>query len=248
MIRTYNSFNTTRNSLLKYLNRPSPRSVVMKMSFLSSAIEFDGRTVAATAIVGFVLLLILSRLTSVRKGKMVPRVQKGLPFFGHVFTMLKGSPWDQMAKWALEYGTFYKLHLFGSDAYVVSDPTLLKIVLQTKLSIFKKDLDWTYKPFMPLLGNGLVTAGGDSWRKQRNLLSSHLRLDILDEIPGITIRAIERLKIKLDKVKAGGSTIEMAEEFRHMTLQVIAEAILSLPPSESDENFAHMYLPIGSKC
>jgi cytochrome P450 len=36
----------------------------------------------------------------------------------------------------------------------------------------------------------------------------------------------------------------MAEEFRHLTLQVIAEAILSLSPEESDQTFAHMYLPI----
>ena len=198
-------------------------------------------------ITGFIafLPLLIARLSASRKGKPVPQVRDGLPFFGHVFTMLKGSPWDQMARWAVEYGTFYKLHLFGSDAYVVSDPELLKIVLQTKLSVFKKDVAWTYKPFMVLLGNGLVTAEGSSWRKQRNLLSSHLRLDILDQIPSITIRAVERLKIKLDKLKGSGSTIEMAEEFRHLTLQVIAEAILSLPPGESDHTFAHMYLPIG---
>ena len=179
------------------------------------------------------------------KGKRVPQVENGLPFFGHVFTMVKGSPWDHMAKWAVKYGTIYKLHLFGSDAYVVSDPELLKIVLQTKLSLFKKDVDWTYKPFLVLLGNGLVTAEGSSWRKQRNLLSSHLRLEILDEIPSITIAAVRRLKIKLDILKNTGQRVEMAAEFRHLTLQVIAEAILSLPPGESDETFAHMYLPIG---
>ena len=211
----------------------------------SSTFSADKFSVTATVIIGCALVIILSRLKSRIKGKHVPQVQKGLPFFGHVFTMLKGSPWDQMARWAIEYGTFYKLHLFGSDAYVVSDPALLKIVLQTKLSAFKKDVAWTYKPFMALLGNGLVTAEGSSWRKQRNLLSSHLRLEILDEIPSITLRAVERLRVKLDDLKARGVIIEMAEEFRHLTLQVIAEAILSLPPGESDETFANMYLPIG---
>ena len=198
-------------------------------------------------ITGLIVFLppLFTQLSASHRGKPVPQIRNGLPFFGHVFTMLKGSPWDQMARWAVEYGTFYKLHLFGSDAYVVSDPELLKIILQTKLSIFKKDVAWTYKPFMVLLGNGLVTAEGSSWRKQRNLLSSHLRLDILDQIPSITIRAVERLKLKLDKFKGSASTIEMAEEFRHLTLQVIAEAILSLPPGESDHTFAHMYLPIG---
>lgn len=179
-----------------------------------------------------------------RNGKPIPSVQNGLPFFGQVFTMLKGSPWDTMAAWALEYGTFYKLHLFGKDSYVVSDPTLLKVVLNSRLSVFKKDLEWTYKPFLVILGNGLVTADGSSWRKQRNLLSHHLRIDILDEIPRITFGAVARFKQKLDKIKRDGTTLEMAEEFRHLTLQVISEAILSLSAKESDETFAHMYLPI----
>jgi cytochrome P450 len=217
----------------------------MNLSFTDVlSVETVAYIFVITGLIAF-LSPLFTQLSASHRGKPVPQIRNGLPFFGHVFTMLKGSPWDQMARWAVEYGTFYKLHLFGSDAYVVSDPELLKIILQTKLSIFKKDVAWTYKPFMVLLGNGLVTAEGSSWRKQRNLLSSHLRLDILDQIPSITIRAVERLKLKLDEFKGSGSMIEMAEEFRHLTLQVIAEAILSLPPGESDHTFAHMYLPIG---
>ena len=179
-----------------------------------------------------------------RRGKPIPSVQNGLPFFGQVFTMLKGSPWDTMAAWSLEYGTFYRLHLFGKDSYVVSDPALLKVFLNSRLSVFKKDLEWTYKPFLVILGNGLVTADGSSWRKQRTLLSHHLRIDILEEIPRITFGAIARFKQKLDKIKRDGTSLEMAEEFRHLTLQVVSEAILSLSAQESDETFAHMYLPI----
>lgn len=36
----------------------------------------------------------------------------------------------------------------------------------------------------------------------------------------------------------------MGENFRHLTLQVIAEALLSISPEESDSTFAKMYLPI----
>ena len=195
-----------------------------------------------------VLLLlcsIIQRILWPKKGKLVPHVLEGLPFFGQMFQMLKGSPWDTMAKWALEYGTIYKLTLFGSEAYVVSDPTLLKVVLNSRLSVFKKDTAWTYKPFLVILGNGLVTADGHSWRKQRNLLSHHLRVDILNEIPRITFGAIERLTHKLERIKRDGTTLEMAEEFRQFTLQVISEAILSLSAEESDETFAPMYLPIS---
>jgi cytochrome P450 len=179
-----------------------------------------------------------------KRNTSIPAVKGGLPFFGQMFIMLKGSPWDTMASWVQEYGQIYRIHLFGSDAVVVSDPALLKIILATKLNTFKKDLEWTYKPFMVLLGNGLVTSDGESWRKQRTLLANHLKIGILEEIPEMALQAVRRLRIKLDKAKAEGKIIEMAEEFRHMTLQVIAATILSLSPEESDKTFAHMYLPI----
>lgn len=179
-----------------------------------------------------------------KRNTTIPSVQGGLPFFGQMFIMLKGSPWDTMANWVYEYGTIYRIQLFGSDAIIVSDPALLKIMLQTKMNTFKKDTEWTYKPFMVLLGNGLVTSDGASWKKQRMLLANHLKFGILTDIPAMALKAVQRLSIKLDNAKASGATIEMAEEFRTMTLQVIAATVLSLPPEESDSTFAHMYLPI----
>jgi hypothetical protein len=29
----------------------------------------------------------------------IPRVKGGMPFFGQVFEMIKGSPWDTMTLW-----------------------------------------------------------------------------------------------------------------------------------------------------
>ena len=191
-----------------------------------------------------VLIGVIAKVIFQKRNTSIPSVQGGLPFFGQMFIMLKGSPWDTMAEWVKEYGTIYRIQLFGSDAIIVSDPALLKIILQTKMNTFKKDLEWTYKPFMVLLGNGLVTSDGDSWRRQRTLLANHLKIGILDDIPNMALKAVTRLSAKVDKAKTDGTLIEMAEEFRHMTLQVIAEAILSLSPEESDQTFANMYLPI----
>lgn len=149
-----------------------------------------------------------------------------------------------MTDWARIYGGIFRIHLFGSDAVVISDPHILKIVLSTKLSNFRKDVVWTYKPFMVLLGRGLVTSEGDEWRRQRTLFSHKLRIDILEEIPAVSFRAVRRLSDKLDKIKASGGTLEIAEEFRHLTLQVITEILLSLHHDKCDQTLAHMYLPI----
>lgn len=179
-----------------------------------------------------------------KRNVSIPMVKGGLPFFGVVFDMLQGSPWDKMAKWTLQHGNIFRIHLFGSDAVVVADPELLKIVLKLKLSCFNKDTAWTYKPFMPLLGRGLVTSEGEQWRAQRAMMGSHLKIDILQHIPKMAVDAVERLCIKLDAAKENGSTLDMSEEFRHLTLQVIAEAVFSISAEESDKTFAHMYLPI----
>lgn len=43
-----------------------------------------------------------------------------------------------------------------------------------------------------------------------------------------------RLCTKLQAFKEAGQPVEMEEEFRILTLQIIGEAFLSLPPDESD--------------
>lgn len=51
---------------------------------------------------------------------------------------------------------------------------------------------------------------------------------------GIAKRAADRIASKLEGVRSSGKAIDMEEEFRLLTLQVIGEAVLSLPPEECD--------------
>ena len=249
------------DSQLRLARPPHPAPPHPAMDLRKARVELVAISTACAGLLGAAYAL-LSYLQK-RDFYQIPAVQGGYPFFGQVFKMLRGSPWDTMTDWAREYGGIFRFQLFGSDAVVISDPSILKVVLSTKLSNFKKDgrqslhyrmrcchgrnlfvVVWTYKPFMVLLGRGLVTSEGEEWRRQRTLFSHKLRVDILSEIPAITTRAVRRLSDKLDAIKASGGVIEMAEEFRHLTLQVITEILFSLPHDTCDETLAHMYLPI----
>ena len=55
------------------------------------------------------------------------------------------------------------------------------------------------------------------------------------QVVAISKAAVDRLSHKLAAVKGTGRPVDMAEEFRMLTLQVIGEAILSLPPEECDK-------------
>ena len=51
---------------------------------------------------------------------------------------------------------------------------------------------------------------------------------------GVAKRAADRISVKLEAAKRSGKAVDMEEEFRLLTLQVIGEAVLSLPPEECD--------------
>jgi hypothetical protein len=46
---------------------------------------------------------------------------------------------------------------------------------------YAKDVDFSYRPFMDLLGNGIITSQGAKWERARRLLSGAFRIDILEE-------------------------------------------------------------------
>eukprot|EP00590_Aulacoseira_subarctica_P006781 CAMPEP_0172414158 /NCGR_PEP_ID=MMETSP1064-20121228/853_1 /TAXON_ID=202472 /ORGANISM="Aulacoseira subarctica , Strain CCAP 1002/5" /LENGTH=418 /DNA_ID=CAMNT_0013150693 /DNA_START=929 /DNA_END=2185 /DNA_ORIENTATION=+ len=117
-------------------------------------------------------------------------------------------------------------------------------MLQGKVRSSKKDVKFAYQTFLSILGTGIVTSEGESWKSQRLSVSSVLRHDVLEVIPGITLRAVQRLCQLLDNAEKEHKVVDLSEELRHLTLQVISELFFSLSAKESDETFAKMYLPI----
>lgn len=137
-----------------------------------------------------------------------------------------------------------RFRILGTSGLVVGDPWALKRVFQSRFKTYAKDLKVSYGPFLPILGTGLVTADGDLWQKQRLLIGPALRVEILDDIVGIARRAADRLSEKLSTLRGTGTAFSIEEEFRLLTLQVIGEAVLSLPAEACDRVFPQLYLPV----
>eukprot|EP00594_Rhizosolenia_setigera_P017181 CAMPEP_0178960678 /NCGR_PEP_ID=MMETSP0789-20121207/13113_1 /TAXON_ID=3005 /ORGANISM="Rhizosolenia setigera, Strain CCMP 1694" /LENGTH=575 /DNA_ID=CAMNT_0020644085 /DNA_START=71 /DNA_END=1798 /DNA_ORIENTATION=+ len=194
------------------------------------------------------LSFILSTKNKIKLLKMnMPIIQPShfIPFIGSVPDFISNVPWDLMQRWHSQYGPIYQFTLFGRNCVAIASPKLLKVVLQSKIQNVKKDVKFAYKPFLCILGKGIVTAEGKSWMKQRLKMSAALRIDVLDDIPRITLGAVQRLcRDKLDVCAKENKSIEIGEELRHLTLQVIAETFFSLDPKECNETFAEMYLPL----
>lgn len=171
---------------------------------------------------------------------------EGLKVLPHVRQLMAGTPWDVMEAWSAATPTRIVQACIGHRRLViVGSAEGAKDVFQSKARSFAKDVDFSFKPFLPILGTGLVTAHGPLWRAQRLLIAPALRVDALEAVPAIAAAAVGRLIAKLAAATQNGpAVIDVEEEFRLLTLQVIGDAVLSLPPDECDRVFPELYLPV----
>ncbi|KAL6779993.1 CYP745A1 [Auxenochlorella protothecoides x Auxenochlorella symbiontica] len=176
--------------------------------------------------------------------RAIPSAPGNLPLFGHALTLARGCSWGQMYDWVSAAMPVVRFRVGTRTGVIVADPAAFKRIVQTRQRIYAKDTDFSYREFLPILGTGLVTSNGDHWQRQRLLMAPAFRIDMLDTILPIAARAVERLATKLRKHKGTGQPVDMEEEFRLLTLQVIGEAILSLPPEECDRVFPPLYLSV----
>lgn len=176
--------------------------------------------------------------------KSIPMAPEGHWLLGHVVPLATSCAWEKMYNWVRSNPPIVKFRIAHRTGIVVGDAHALKRIFQTRFKVYEKDLDFSYHPFLPILGSGLVTANGSHWQKQRLLMAPALRIDMLDAIIPIAKRAVDRLSTKLESFRGTSIPVDMEEEFRLLTLQVIGEAILSLPPEECDNVFPELYLPV----
>lgn len=139
----------------------------------------------------------------------VPSAPGGLPLIGHVVPLMNGpkegkAAWDVMEEWIKAKGPIVKFNILGTQGVCLREPLALKRIFQTGYKIYEKDLELSYRPFLPILGTGLVTADGELWQKQRLLMAPALRIDMLDEIVPIAKRATDRLSAKLEQYRGTG--------------------------------------------
>eukprot|EP00892_Ulva_mutabilis_P004131 jgi/Ulvmu1/208/UM001_0212.1 len=207
------------------------------------------------AVLGSVIAFVIIYLTSeslIRQWKLrqLPRVPGGMSLLRQLPAMaLHPLPWDYMASWI--DNTKYNIMFWGlpfQDFVIVRGGEAMKQVLQTRFKDWHKEMSLSFHPFLCIFGTGLVTSEGPLWQKQRKTMTPAFKGDILQDVIGIGQRAVQRLMTKIDDIAGTGRSIEIEEEFRLLTLQVITEAIMSLPYQESDRVFPKLYLPIMEEC
>lgn len=173
----------------------------------------------------------------------VPHAPQKLPLVGHMAALMTGAPWDVMEGWLRQRGPTVRFEIPGAWYLATKDPEFIRHIFVGAADSYVKDMR-SMGAFLDLLGHGLLTSDGELWKRQRATLARAFRIDALRSVADVSIRAAERFGQVLEAHARTGEPVDIAAHFRRLTLQVIAEATLQMPPHESDEVLPRLYEPL----
>lgn len=120
------------------------------------------------------------------------------------------------------YGDIYYAPFLGRDVYVLRHPDHIREVLVRQASKFGKPTEGiSAKQLEQLLGEGLLNANGDSWRRRRRLIQPAFHPEKLRAYSE-TVSAFSREAIA---EWTSGETIDISREMMELTLRIVCRAL-----------------------
>jgi cytochrome P450 len=115
------------------------------------------------------------------------------------------------------------MRLPGQKFVTVTDPELAKTVLLDDASAYVKSR-YVNRLLKPAMGNGLLTAEGESWRTQRRAAAPAFRYEKIAALAPAIATAGEEAAAKLSALPPG-TRIDIMDELVASTLDIIVEAM-----------------------
>ena len=146
----------------------------------------------------------------------------GLPVIG-VFHEYVRQPFEFATRVSREYGPIAYYRSLGTDFYQVTEPELVEEVLVhrnqrfIKGSLFQRTLG-------PVLGEGLLNAEGERWRRQRHMVNPAFHPDRITEYADVMVGETEAALASW----ADGETVNVHAEMMTLTLEIVARTLFGV--------------------
>lgn len=145
---------------------------------------------------------------------------------GHVLEF-KRSPLATMTRWRERCGDFVRFSLGPKDLHLLSHPVLAEEVLVKQADVFAK----VYDPNRPtglalVLGNGLLTSGGELWRRQRRLIQPMFQRARVARMSIQMVEAAEQMLARWAQ-RRPGEPCDVAAEMMQLALEVVTRTMFS---------------------
>ncbi len=113
----------------------------------------------------------------------------------------------------------------GLHNFVVNDPAGIRRILLDNVTNYPK-ADIEHRILGPLLGNGLITSEGETWRLHRRMLAPFFDGRSVAAYAHDMVQAADAHLKRWDQLP-GGSVLDMADEMMQLTLEIISRSMFS---------------------
>ncbi len=124
-------------------------------------------------------------------------------------------------RWSARYGPLYRADLGRGPVLVVDRPDLVAGILRARPDAWRR-LASQRDVIRELGGDGLFSAEGDDWRRQRRLVMGAFDPAHLHRYFGSLVRVTERLRSRLDDAARTGAAIDLQALLMRYTVDVTA--------------------------
>lgn len=146
---------------------------------------------------------------------------RGWPVLGNLPQLDIPRLHAQLEGWAKTYGPMYRLRMGPRNALVVSQPDLIASILRDRPGGWSRFE--SMRAVIHEMGvNGLFNAEGESWRRQRRLVTAAFTPNHLKRYFPLIKLMTERLKGRLDSAAQAGSWIDLQSTLMRYTVDMTA--------------------------
>lgn len=148
------------------------------------------------------------------------------------------EPLRWIPKWIEEHGEIFRVSSPLGQATIVAAPELARQVLVNRASRYQQK-SRSYAVLRILMGNGLVTSEGESWRRQRKLVQPAFHRKRLDALFTMMVDRATETVARLAPAARPGQPVDFAPVLSQLTLDIIARAMFSSDVQGSAADVSH---------
>jgi cytochrome P450 len=145
---------------------------------------------------------------------------------------LRRDPLGAFARMRHQYGDVVPFRLAGRQAFLVSDPELIRHVLQDNYRGYHKSP--LYERLRPLLGNGLLLSEDAVWLRQRRLIQPAFHRQRVAALASLMAGATAETLARWRTPAAKGEVLDMAREMMQLTQQIILRTMFGTSLGDLD--------------
>ena len=139
---------------------------------------------------------------------------------------------------ALESPDIVRFRMAYRPLFLVIEPRYIKHVLQDHQRNYVKGV--SYESLRILLGDGLLTAEGDLWRRQRRLIQpAFLKQTLIGKLD-ILAACVQRLLQRFEE-RADGPPFDLVPEMMRLAFDVVGRTVLGIDIAHEVDDVEHVF-------